>query len=326
MYVSDVSTRHVSVSAILYCYDCATPATTDALCCSACGSSDLRAGAARPSTPPATVSPPLPFPWDATLRAWPAQGLVLLYGQRGSGKSAAAAQLAPDWWLTSEQTIDQAAASIAWAQGGTYIKPPELREVHTAGDVEELLWGGLFGELVVVDSLSRLGTWTEQARIMEVIEAWCRETDARALVVVQVNKQGQPAGLTEVEHLTTAIVSAQVEEDGQRRLCADKNRRGPLGAALFQLTGRGLERTALPYSYSVEGCPGQYRLVPWPSKGARWDELLARAFQESAEAGWASAARLVEGYPDGVLLPGDVDERRAFAEAHGLRWLEVTDG
>jgi hypothetical protein len=199
---------------------------------------------------------------------------------------------------------------------------PAVRGVKRAHDLIDVL-DLLVAELLVLDSVTRMGTWVEQLAVIEAVEAWAQAgTNRRACVIMQVNSQGRPAGLTELEHLATAVVGCHTNEAGDRRLSADKNRAGPLGSCYFDLTAAGLVRPQFRFSYSVEGRPGAYELVPYPSRKAQWDGLLAQAFEEKAEAGWASAARIVPGYPDGRLEPRDVKQRQAFAEAHGLQWME----
>lgn len=258
---------------------------------------------------------------------WPDGFLIGVYGAKGSGKSTVTGILHPDVWLTSEQTCSQASASLAWAQGASW-QPIEVVEVATPGDVSANL-ADIYRGTVVLDSISRVGTLTTQKDALEAVHQWARhETDRRAAVIWQVNERGEPAGLTELQHLVDQICGVAIEESGLRRLHATKNRAGSLGVAYFGLTAKGLERPSFRYSYSVEGPHGAYQLVPWPSSGARWAGLLDELFERLKEArpGLASAGRHVYGYPDGVLLPADVDQRRAFAEAHGLTWYDGRDG
>ena len=307
------------------CFDCAAQVEPDALVCSACGSAELTYGRSKARQPIVLESPELPWPWSTAIRSLPAGGLVGLYGAKGSGKSSLAAVLQPDLWLTSEQSNEQASATLTYAQGASWT-PTEVQAVGTPDEVRAHL-AQVHEGLVVLDSATRCGGLREQLAALESMEAWANGGPGRrGLVVLQVNDKGEPAGLTELEHAVTTICGVIGEESGLRRIITEKNRFGPLGVAYFRLGSKGLERPQLRYSYSVEGAHGQYRLVPWPTPGARWAGLLDALFTSAegevfAVAGLASAGRQVPGYPNDRLLPADVDERRAFAEAHGLTWL-----
>lgn len=307
------------------CFDCGAQVPTDALICPFCSGTELTVGHARPTRPAIIDSPALPWPWSVTLKAWPAGGLVGLYGAPGSGKSSLAARLRPELWLTSEQLVHQAHASISYAQGADY-SGPEIAEVGTPGDVGARL-AHQYAGMVVLDSVTRCGNLQAQLQVLELLERWVQDgEERRALAVLQVNEKGEPAGLTENEHLVTAIVGVIQEDSGLRRLFAKKNRAGDLGVAYFTLSAEGLGHPKLPYSYSVEGAHGRYALVPWPTPGARWAGLLDAAFKTTegdvaAVPGLASAGRPVAGYAGGALYPADVLERRKFAEAHGLTWF-----
>lgn len=312
----------------LTCYNCGTIAPERAIVCRSCGGNDLSRFAARPQTVINYSSVvDLPWPWSAVLLAWPEAFVVGLFGPPGAGKSSVAALLRPQSLLTSEQTIQQAAAMLARVQADSY-EPTLIQVVRTPAEVQLALQETHTG-LIMLDSVTRCGSLHEQRDVLHQLDAWAEGGPGRrALVVMQVNAEGEPAGLTENEHLVDAIVGITMEESGQRRLYARKNRAGPLGVAYVELDAQGrMGPPKLQYSYSVEGQHGQYRLVPWPSPKTAWQGLLDQAFKSNARPGLASAGRWVPGYPHNCLSPADVAQRRAFAEAHGLKWLtpeEVT--
>lgn len=315
------------------CYDCGAQVEADALICSACHGSQLTYGHARPRQPTVLASPPLPWPWSTAIERLPAGGLVGLFGPKGSGKSSLAAVLRPDLWLTSEQIVSQANGTISYALGEAW-QPTEIKEVKQPAEIGVVL-GRIHAGMVVLDSVTRCGGLREQLQVLELLEAWCcAGPDRRACAILQVNDKGEPAGLTENEHLVTTVCGVAQEESGLRRVFTEKNRYGPLGVAYFRFGRGGLEQPKLQYSYSVEGSTGRYQLMPYPSKGARWDGLLRAAFESQVEGevnviarpGLASAGRHVPGYPNNALYPADVGERRRFAEAHGLTWFGGPDG
>ena len=313
---------------MLTCYDCGAAAPRDALLCPRCSSTDLTKGRAAPRAyvpDDHDLMPGLPFPWRAALGRTTPGSIVALFGPPGSGKSALCAVLRPSLWLTAEQTAQQAMRSIWWANGGEHAAPARVpvSEVRQPGDVERELERELGDGIVVLDSLTRIGSYHEQKHLLEVIETWAQGAPGRAaFVVLQVNADGEPAGLREVEHLTTAVAGVSSEPTGLQRLYARKNRDGGLGSAYFRLTAAGLGPAELPYSYSVEGRRGAYRLHPYPLPGAKWAGGLAARFGAGdVVPGLAHAGQCVKGYPRGLLLPADHDERKAFAEAHGLTWI-----
>lgn len=309
------------MGSIVYCYNCATPNPRGALVCSRCGGAHLTANAARPIRVFPSEGTALPYPWAGVLTRWPAGKVIGLYGSPGCGKSSLAALLRPQAWLTTEQTVDAAAETLVYVQRENY-EAPEMRAL----DGPELgpYLGGLYTGLVVLDSVTKCGGLREQLHALEQLVAWAADgTDRRGLAIFQVNKEGEPAGLKENEHLTHANVAVAQEESGLRRVFAVKNRSGPYGSQYFTLGANGLETPRFLYSYSVEGTHGTYRLEPWPSPRASWAGVLDLVFERGARPGLAHAGRPVPGYPDGMLLPADWEHRKAFAEAHGLHWLEV---
>lgn len=301
-----------------HCYDCGSPATPGALTCAGCGGTNFSKGATRPEREASGGSYDLPWPWDG-LGSFPSGSVVALTGGPGSGKSTIGALLKPTTWATAEQTPKQVGPFFRRLS----LPVPSVWPCQSAGSVKDALRDTDAG-LFVLDSLTQVGGWQEQAAVLDAITTWTRSAPDRwGLVILQINARGEAAGLLELPHMVDAMCSvAKDEESGLRTLSISKNRNGPLSTRLFGLGARGvvhLTRLARDASYSVEGGPGGYRLHPWPYPGARWAGLLDK---RKPPTGYASAAIMAPSYERGVLEPGDVDERRAYAESHGLTWLD----
>lgn len=268
----------------------------------------------------------LPHPWGV-LRAWPSGHVVALSAGPGAGKSTLAALLKPDHWWTCEQTAEQAAILLDRARPGG-VDGSVTIYAFGRGDggaairrLEQLPAG-----FVVVDSITAAAALDEQVSLVARIVEWARRgDDRRALVILGQTSDGTAAGRVQLRHVVDVDATIAGQDDGARVLATQKNRAGPLGSAYFSLTSNGAAIPAFPYSYSVESIGGAFRLVPYPTDGpqVKWDGVLRHRFKgRPAEPGYASAGRVVPGYPSDRLQPADVSERRAFAEAHGLRWLE----
>lgn len=302
-----------------HCYDCGSPVPAGGgLTCESCGGTHFVRGGTRPSRATPSDSYALPWPWDG-LGAWPAGAVVALTGGPGSGKSTIAAVLRPSTWGTAEQTPKQVGPFFRRLG----LPVPLVFPCTAPGSVRDALRETERG-LFVLDSLTQVGAWHEQAQVLDAVTTWARSQPGRyALVILQINSRGDAAGLLELPHMVDAMCGVvKDEESGLRMVSASKNRNGPLFSRLFGLDARGLthlDRLAEGASYSVEGGPGAYRLHPWPLPGARWAGLLDK---RKPPTGYASAAILAPSYARGVLEPADVGERRAYAEAHGLTWLD----
>lgn len=304
-----------------HCQRCGSVLGPIDLLCPACGSGESTTGSVRPDRVVNTRTLPLPWPWDG-LASYPEGSAISLTGGPGSGKSTIAAVLAsagPDVkWITTEQTIVQVSSFFRRLS----LPVPDIAACSTTANVRDAIRATVRGVLVL-DSLTQAGGWTEQATLLHQIRDWAHAAPERwAVTIVQINGQGEAAGLMELPHMVeaTCIVGAD-QMSGLRTLSATKNRNGPLFSRLFGIGPGGLEHLqtlAEAASYSVEGSPGAYRLHQWPYPGAKWAGILDAIHPD---VGYASAAIVAPSYRRGVLEPADVRERQAYAEAHGLAWL-----
>lgn len=305
------------------CYDCAQPVEDQRLLCPHCGGRTLTDGRAHPTRFVPTKAVDLPFPWSC-LQAWEAGGVISIAGPPGSGKSTVSALLPCDLWLSCEQTPAQVATLMH------RVRPRNMPEIATFGRhngdrVPALLAASPGARWAILDSLTAAATVDDQVRVLEALIQWAQLGARRVAVILGVTSEDQAAGRRQLRHMVDACVNIALGDDGLRTFEVDKNRFGPLGAAHFALGEAGAGRPALEYSYSVEGRPGAYRLVPYPTERAQWDGLLRQRFKRVSRPGYASAARPMVGYRGGVLEPADVAARRRFAESHGLTWLDPAD-
>lgn len=318
-----------------HCSSCGARIRTRGRYCPACGGEaglllPVRAGALEPAG--------LPWPL-ALLGPWPEGDRVLLHGMRGAGKSTLAFQSirwalergAPAVWASTEQTPEQVSRYALRCLGPELSAGLRLLDHPAPAGLLELISGGMVrGGVLVLDSLSGLADWREQALWVKRTQEAAAEGGARLVFVGQHNGAGGAAGEAAVPHDVDAVI-AVLRESGSRMIAVEKNRNGPEGRAYFDLGPSGAEPPDLSgCAWSVEGEAGELRLEPYPASSkaaAKWDGLLRVLEQErDLRPGDASAARRADYLPSGYLEPRDVAERRTFAENHGLNWRMPTDG
>lgn len=299
-----------------FCYDCGTPTPTDAAVCPNCGGWEVGSATAKVTRWPTAPGDPLPWPWSPL--TWAPGSLMLLSGAPGSGKSSISALLRPALYITTEQSPAEAARAVRRIQGEGY-NAPIVATAETVGDVGEQLEAHIFrrGSVVVVDSVTELGL-EEAVQAIRVLRRWAEDGGMRVLVIAQRTKEGKTAGRQQLTHLVDVVAQVTADVFGLRRLDVQKNRAGDLFSAYFRLGDRGVEVPTWHQAYSVEGEPGAYQLIPYPTQGARWADPLTEG---GPIEGRACAARRAREYASGWLVPEDVAQRRAFAELHGLTWL-----
>lgn len=323
---------YASVKRIRYCYKCGTPVPRDTEACDACGGMEFDEQVVRPSPLDGEEpSIPLPGPWNVVQR-WPESTVLSITGGPGTGKSTLVGMLRPDLWMTAEQTPRRAVVTLVRSQHATpeTYERVDIAPIRKADDVERRLRDVESG-LVALDSLTRAGSWDTQVEILEAMNEWAQSgPDRRVVAILQYNKRGEAAGLNAVEHLVDFCLDAYKDPSGLRVLSCWKNRSGEATARYFKLDEHGVGRPKFEVAaYSVEGDKGEFVLHPWPMKGAIWSELLDVLFGRRrgrnptrgvAVPGIAGCGLYQPGYERNVLEPADVDERRRFAEEHGLTW------
>ena len=305
----------------VFCYTCGTSWPRGYLACPACGGTDKSNGESRPTARVHGDSQRYMGPWS--LVPWPRSGVVGMYGGPGAGKSSLAAMIRPKVWLTKEQIPKPVGEMFRrlWGEGSE----PLVHTVESSDDVRRVLEMTYRGPLVL-DSATALKL-QDGLRASELITQWAQDRDDRALIIIQINKDGQSAGYMEIPHLVDAVVNISPDPWGVRAFRLTKSRWCDLGSTYWGFSPEGkVEIPDFPAAYSVEGSPGNYWLHPFPIRGSKWEGLLAAmSADECLEPRTASAAVRAAYMPHGFVEPMDVYERRRFAEGHGLQWLHPQD-
>lgn len=311
----------------LICYDCGAENEEDALLCFDCHGTVLTFNQARPVNASAVVrrSDWLPEPWDMLVH-WPEKSVVALDGGPGAGKSSLCSLLRPDNWITSEETVGQATDTLRRlqnAEGEGWPGAPNI--IAVAG-----LYGALdallecYSGMLVCDSATALGSPAAQLEFMEAVIDWARaEPHRRAVVILGHTQAGGAAGPRKIAHLAQTEASVSADAEGRRRIGLRKHRHGALTSRYFKLGAHGVEVPDFPYAYSVEGPPGGYELVVYPSKGTEWAGRF-EAIEDNdntLQLRCASASKRAP-YGRGYIEPGDAQARRDFAAVHGLAWVD----
>ena len=300
-----------------YCYRCGTPWQDQALICDECGGTDRAAETARPSITVDNDIETFDFPWEEI--EWPTQGSVVLYGGPGSGKSSIASKVKPTNWLSKEMDPKPVGRMLRRVCPGPV---PAIWMVHSAKDVGVALSQITKGP-IVLDSLTALGM-QEALLAAHMLIDWCKHYNDRVLAILQINKSGEGAGYMQIPHLFDTVVELNKDDMGLRLLNVPKSRWSGLTSKYWTFDNKGqIIMPKFSAAYSVEGTPGEYWLHPFPMSGAKWNHMLDMLSDAGKlQQGTASAAIHAAYMPNGFIEPADVNERREFAERHGLTWVD----
>lgn len=280
----------------------------------------------------------LRFPASGPLAHFTRDGaglLYLLWGGPGSGKTTIALQtFALPHVISGEMGLGQIAGYLSRLG----VTPASVSIPRWVEDREGEGWWDLgipddhYGPLIL-DSATSIGGDIEM--VLDELSAHRAATGAPVIVISQATKDGTVWGSAKLAHAVDVVIA--LTREGSRRYAeATKNRAGHLGKIAFKLGEKGAEQGAAPAYYSVEDARGGgYRLVKHPDAAAKYAEPYAwveqkRAGHEALRAsfgdpGVALAARASTLSADGWAEPEDAADRRAFAEAHGLRWWSPSD-
>lgn len=305
------------------CYRCTQPIIEpETIFCPNCHSSDIDERRARPELNllPRRIGVQLPFPWEQL--DFRAGGTALLSGNRGSGKTTISVAARPSIIDTSEQEISQVADT--WKRiHGMGAKAPLIANCSSWEQLESDIDILEVDQLFLLDSVSQLAHGFETSTIVARCIEKIRKKQARAIFICQYTKDGGILGPNELQHLVDVVLEIPPDKkSGARRLVARKNRFGSLFTTYFTIGARGPIPISFDYAYSIEGSAGDYSLHLYPMGGAEWSGLLEALEETRIDLrGLASAAIRSSAYRSGFALPPDNEERKRFAEAHGLTYV-----
>lgn len=253
----------------------------------------------------------------------PIGNVALIYGVRGTGKTSIGMAALRKPWIASSEMDGQLLAEYRDRLGLSFagVSVPRRLEVPDAhGRTVDL---GLPVDLeadLLVDSLTATG---DDVGALAAAMAYA-QSGRRVIVTAQVTKEGGPRGPATIEHDPDLVIELDTDEDrGIARV--KKNRAGPLSTLVFQLGRDGATALAWNRYYSIEGKGGAYRLEPWPSRSARFAELLRAA--EAGQLGeglelppppLAVACERSSLYRGGWIEPADIARRKQFAADNGI--------
>lgn len=307
------------------CFDCGAPVNDPSIAsCPVCSSGDLSDRHARPTHIAKRKTLTLPHPWSRL--KLPPGATVLLSGGPGSGKTTICLKLKPTLYDTSEQSVQDVAASYHRVVGGGFSEVPLIGTISSWEELEEDVDGMTGKDIGVVDSISALAAPHHIAKIASKVITKVRRVGARLIFIAQYTKDGEMLGPNELRHLVDVTAEIPNDRTGQRRLAITKNRFGPLFTQYFELDADGVKEPEFPYAYSIEGPVGNYSLHMYPVKGSKYADIIDKLASLRVDImGRASSAVECPAYPTGFAEPSDVAQRREFAEKHELEWITPMD-
>jgi len=302
-----------------YCYTCGSPWLKDQVACEKCGSNDYEEGSARPVH--AVEGDGIRFDGPWRMLPWPPQGVVAMFGGPGSGKSSLASMIDPKVWISKEQ--EPRPIGDMWRRTRPKVAMPETIMVNDADELATALSRVSRGPLVL-DSATALGP-RDGLRASYLVSQWAKDHGERALLIAQVNAQGDIAGYNEIPHLVDATVNIAPDPWGVRAFRIEKSRWSSLDQVYWTFNEEGgISQPDFEAAYTVEGTPGAYHLHPYPLPGAKWNGgAAALAGADRLEPGTASSAIGAKYMKSGFVEPMDSSERKRFAENNGLKWLSA---
>lgn len=241
-----------------------------------------------------------------------ARGTVLvLYGERGTGKSTVALQAFSRPWMITTEMEPGLCANYAARLGVELVTASEVRAVEELAQLQPP--DGVTG--IVLDSLNGLGFLAVEA-LWEWLTSTCRALAVPGVGVAMTTTSDGVRGGEVVPHSCHVLVHCRVTGEG-RDLDVQKNRFGGVVTIPWVLPG---EELATVY-YSVEPAKGGgYQLVaaPW-CKSDVWDQVRAKKLH-APPAPAAAAARWDPQLYGGWVEPPDWRRRAAYCEARGVKY------
>jgi hypothetical protein len=306
-----------------YCSLCGTEWSPGDFVCPAegCGaatpSHELPVGVVPPELPGADVAGPLEGLWRL-----PFGKVSLWHGPPASGKSSLAYLTLPGAEVVSPEQEPGLVARYRQRLG-----VPQTRTVSPEFDED-----GILARLGVEERRPReliydsVSVAADDVAVAKHLVDYCAATGARCIAISHETVAGTAWGGNTIPHLVHSRLRVFRESFGSRMVEIAKDRSGPDGRLIpWRLP---TDAPPEPKFVSVEGAHGRYRLVEHPGgKAAEWAGPL-----EAAEAGelelpappLAVCAKRSRLYRTGWAEPGDLDDRRAFAESLGFTFFRPT--
>lgn len=247
------------------------------------------------------------------LETLPGLGLgtvLVLYGERGTGKSTVALQAFERPWMITTEMEPGLCASYAARLGVDMVTASEVRSVEDLATLTPP--EGFTG--IVIDSLNGLGFAAVDA-LWSWLTSTCRAEGVPAVAVAMTTTSDGVRGGEVVPHSCHVLVHCRVTGEG-RDLDVQKNRFGGVLTIPWVLAG---EELANVY-YSVEPTKnGGYQLVaaPW-CKSDVWDRVRSKHLPNPPPCPAAAAARWDPDLYGGWVEPPDWKRRAAYSEARGV--------
>lgn len=248
----------------------------------------------------------------------PAGWTVLLHGPRGSGKTTIALQTFPAFQLVSSEMAPDAIGRYCARLG---IQSPLILDgVCKLGPDQRYFFDPsiLDRSDVVFDSLT--SSCPDPTIPLMRVCSWASDTGNRAIFIAHNTKDDDARGATTLQHKVDIVVQIDRSDD-HYRLSTTKNRGGPERSTIYVKDPiAGLIPPRLDWYYTIEGNGPRYSLLPWPKQGP-WSEPLRLAELGKVKlpppplAVCAQRSKLAD---SGWILPGDLEERKLFADSINL--------
>lgn len=301
-----------------YCQICGAERRPGDFVCLGCGCTtwgpELPAGVVPEEPTGGNVSGPLEGMWRL-----PPGRVSLWHGPPGGGKTTLALMTLPGAVVVDLEQDPGIVARLRRREGLpiTATVCPVLEE----GKIVDLGLGSRRPLELILDSLSAAG---DDLAAAELLVAYCARHGARAIAIAHETTAGTAWGGNAIPHLVHSRLRVWREASG-RLVAIHKDRSGPMQTVPWRMS---VDPPPPARYVSVEGSPGNYELAEHPAKRAEWAGPL-----EAAELGdlklppapLAVAARASQLYDGGWAEPGDVDERRRFAERQGYRFFRPSE-